>query len=144
VSAKRKAKKTTPSNGSAMASVKDIAAHASHLREVIAIVRAASLEYIGQFSGIGHDLPELLLQRDGQGARAATVEAVLEAEGLLEGIARDLESRANALLSTTVESSGMLDHVHAVPGIGLDQVVRREGLSSILRPRRHETSPTRE
>lgn len=126
------------------ASVRDVVARASHLREVVAIVRAASSEFVSQFSGIGELLPELLLQRDGQGARPATVEAVLEAESALEGVARDLEARANALLSAPVESSERVERLHVVTGIGEDHVVRRDGPARVPRPPVQKMSPGHE
>lgn len=129
----KKATTNTGSSTTKTASVRDIVARASHLREVVAIVRAASSEYIIQFADIGQQLPELLLQRDGGGARPASAEAIIEAESALEGIARELEARANALLSAPVESSERIEHLHAVTGIGEDRVVRRDRYQTLRR-----------
>jgi hypothetical protein len=127
------AKKASATNSST-ASVRDVVARASHLREVAAILRAGRVEFVTRFNGVGRDLPELLLQRDGQGARPATIEAILEVESSLEGIAHELEARADALLSTHVDSEA-LGRVHETTGIGVDQVVHRDRLDPALRPR---------
>lgn len=137
-------KRSAPKKSTKTASVRDVVARASHYREVVAIVRAASVEYISQFGGVGEQLPALLLQRDGQGARPATVEAVLEAESALEGVARELEARANALLSAPVESSESVERLHVVTGIGEDHVVRRDGLARVPRPPVEKMSPGHE
>lgn len=119
--------KEVPSTAS---SVRDVVAHASHLREVVAILRAASVEFIGRFSGIGHALPELLLQRDGQGARTATVDAIMAAGRALDSVASEFEARARALMSLPVESGEVIEHTHTSTGIGVDQVVYRDYLDA--------------
>jgi hypothetical protein len=142
---KSAAKKTSPSDGPpGGASVRDVVARASHLREVVAIVRAASVEFVNRFNGIGRELPELLLQRVGHGARPATVEAILEVEAALEGVAREFESRANALLSMHVESGESIERVHEVAGIGADLVVHRDCLERPYRPRLQRDAPPHE
>ncbi|MBX3230681.1 MAG: hypothetical protein KIT84_00575 [Labilithrix sp.] len=133
---KNATKKSGTSKGTSArtVSVRDVAAHANHLHEVIAIIRAASVEYISRFAGVGHALPELLLQRDGSGARPATVDAIVDVGTVLEGVARELEARALAMLGTRVESAEVVDRDRPATAFGADRVVHRDLLDSPLRP----------
>ena len=125
---------TSKRTAGATASVRDVAAHATHLHEVIAIIRAASVEYISRFAGVGHALPELLLQRDGSGARPATVEAIVDAVSALESVAREIEARADALLGSRVESAEVIDRDRPATALGADRVVHRDLLDGAMRP----------
>lgn len=129
-------KEKTPSNEGpsvTTVAVQAVVAHACHLGEVAAIVRAAAAEFVIRFNGDDYRLPELLLQRKGSGARPATVEAIMAAELALGELARDLEARARALLKLPVDVGDVVDPASPVTGIGFDHVVHRDLLEGALR-----------
>ncbi|MBX3203597.1 MAG: hypothetical protein KF764_00950 [Labilithrix sp.] len=123
-------------------SVQDVVVRAMHLGEVAAIIRALSAEIAPRFNGVGREVPELLLERDGSGARPATIDAIIAAEGALDELAADLERRAGSLVMLPVDVSEAADQLQAVRGIGVDRVVHRDHLDTPLRPERERTMPS--
>lgn len=127
-------KRTTSGKGATTtAAVQDVVAQACHLGEVTAILRSVSTEFISRFNGDGHKLPELLLQRRGSGPRPATVEVIIAAEMALEGLAREFDARARALLNLPVDVGEKEDLPQSVESFGFEQVVHRDHLESALR-----------
>lgn len=123
------------------ASVRDVVAQVTHIQEVTAIVRSAASEIANRFSGLGSALPELLLQRDGCGARPATVEAIVAAESSLNALASNLEGQALLLLSLPTEGAQAEGTSLPVPGFGIDNVVRRDLLELSNRPPKPPNRP---
>lgn len=81
------------------ASVQKLFTQSRQCVEAATIVRAVSQQIVLQFhSDNDLRLPLLLLQRQGEGPRAATTEAIVEATTTLEGVARHFEARARELL----------------------------------------------
>lgn len=123
--AKKKEKKAAaPASSGTTAAVQAVVEHARRFVECAAIVRAAGEAVLPTFMPqSGRTLPEVLLRRVGEGPRPATVDAVVDAELAIEGLARQFEERARALLVLPV-SLGEQEPPPATEGLSFDTVVR--------------------
>lgn len=117
---------------STTAPVHAVAASADVFIEAAAIIRAVLADIVPRFHATEDRLPPLLLQRRGQGPRAASVEAIVHAESELEGLARALESQAHELYGRSVDVACRLeDHTGARPLV--DEVVDGSSAESARR-----------
>lgn len=92
--------------------------------EAATIVRAVSQQIVSQFHSDNGLPPLLLLQRRGEGPRAATTEAIVDATITLEGVARHFESRARELLG--LPELGGTGEDESSEGLIVDEFVTRE------------------
>lgn len=125
MTAKKKEKTApTPPAAGATAPVQAIVEQARRFIECAAIVRAARDAILPTFiPQPGRSLPEVLLQRPGEGPRPATVEAVVDSEIALEELARRFDERARALLLLPV-ALGEREPPASVQNLSADAVVQ--------------------
>jgi hypothetical protein len=128
---KEKPAPAAPSSGTT-APVQAVAEQARRFVECAAIVRAARDALLPTFiAQSGRTLPEALLQRSGEGPRAASVEAVVESEIALEALAQHFDERARALLLLPV-ALGERERPAPVQNLSADAVVHTKDVQSEL------------
>lgn len=114
--------------------LRDMAAHGDRSIETAAIIRSTAQAIVGRFHSDNHRLPQFLLQRRGAGPRAASTEAIVDAEIALEALARSYETRAREILDQPIEL-GTRD-APAAGEFTVDEVVERDAAALEIRTAR--------